>query len=174
MAIDQRIVEYVAEKVLDDFRVGTLPDYLAQVFSKRPWVDALREKADAGCLNQIALALGNPNARPEMTDFALNIARCLDCQQVVPLVWATFRAAQDLGLKVSAMLLLAARGEMEGKWETELPRLSPDNRQLLDLSMAFYECNGLPELSEAIRARGKTHSCNGPYYDHLLRIIERL
>ncbi len=49
MEPDKEVLEYVAEKVLTDFRKGLLPDNLGDSFSRRPWTDVIRDKADASC-----------------------------------------------------------------------------------------------------------------------------
>jgi hypothetical protein len=171
MTIEERMLDYVAEKVLHDFKTDVLPDDVAQLVSKRPWIGAVRERANADCLGRISSVLDSPNTRPRLTDFALNIARCLHCPEVVPAVWTTFTTVQDLGLRISAMLLLAAKGEMEGKWESELPRIGADKRKLLDVSMTFYACNTLNELATTIRTRVEKYPYSRPYYDFLLRTI---
>nr|VFJ51478.1 MAG: hypothetical protein BECKFM1743C_GA0114222_100976 [Candidatus Kentron sp. FM]VFJ54308.1 MAG: hypothetical protein BECKFM1743A_GA0114220_101297 [Candidatus Kentron sp. FM]VFK08393.1 MAG: hypothetical protein BECKFM1743B_GA0114221_100688 [Candidatus Kentron sp. FM] len=44
--VDERIVDYVADKALHDFKSNSLPDTLAAALSRRPWIDVIREKAD--------------------------------------------------------------------------------------------------------------------------------
>ena len=76
---NQEILDYVAICALKDFESQSLSDEVASVLAKRPWIDVIRGKADADCLDQIEIVLSNPNEHLNLTEFALNLMRGVDC-----------------------------------------------------------------------------------------------
>jgi hypothetical protein len=169
--IDAKILEYVADKVLDDFVEDLLPDDLAHLFSGRPWIDAIRTRVAAVHAGRVSVVLSRPNECLGLVNFALNVARGISCHDLVPSIWNTISISKDLAIKVSAMLLLASQGEMEGKWESQLAAIGEDKEKLLKVAMTFYECDTLDELADAVRRRIGKYPYNRPYYDYILSAI---
>lgn len=175
MKICDAVLDYVATKVLYDFKNNLLTNELANLFSSRPWIDAIRDKADMTCLEQIQRALDNPNKNTGITNLALNIARGIDCSKIISSIRTTFRNSSNLAMKISAMLLLAAYGEMEGKWDTELAKIGEDKEGLIQTAMTFYGCDSVEGLLQAVRQRlsSRKYACNRPYYEYICQIIEK-
>jgi hypothetical protein len=174
MDIDNNVVTYVAQKALSDFKSNSLSDELASSLSLRPWVDAIREHIDPTFWDEIKAVLQEPNQNPSMTHFAINAARGIETQEIIPLVRECFEKSSDMPNTISAMLVLASYGEMEGKWDKELARIATDKQALIKCVMDFYGCSTKETLRKTLQQRQNDvkYECNIPYYTFLLKIID--
>ena len=174
MEVDSNIITYLAEKALYDFRSNLIPDALADALSKRPWIDAIREKADSSCLDAVKTILQEPERNPGLTHFALNTARGIRSPETISLVRTCFENSESIPNIISSMLLLASYGEMEGKWDVSLSRLASDKEELMQAVMGFYGCDSVEDLRTAIQERqaDSKYSQNHPFYEFLLQIID--
>lgn len=174
MNINNDVVTYVAQKALSDFKSNSLPDTLAGTLSLRPWIDAIREHIDPTFLDSIKAVLQKPNQNPSLIHFAINAARGIESQEIIPLVRECFENSSDMHNTISSMLVLASYGEMEGKWEAALARLKEDEQQLVKCAMHFYDCDTKENLQAALEQRqgNKKFECNQPFYVFLLEIVD--
>ncbi len=144
--------------------------------SLRPWIDAIREHIDPTFLDRIKTVLQKPNQNPSLTHFAINAARGIESQEIIPLVRECFEISSDLPNTISSMLVLASYGEMEGRWDEALAKLEKDEQGLIKCAMHFYGCDTKEDLRLALEQRqgNRKYECNQPFYDFLHKIIDEI
>lgn len=154
---------------------GKLVAHDAQELTRLPWIDHLRKRVEEHHVAYLTSLIAGRNGK-EIRELCISMARNVSSPELVAAVRGVLAKPDDMSMRISACLFLAAKGEIsKADWAEQLLAFAADSDGLLAATGRFYEAATPQALETVVRHRVSSgnYTYNQPFYDLLLKTLER-